>query len=123
MALSPWPSSPVALTAATRILKQVLPDNLTDERVQQLGAVGAALVEDYAPASPQAVKDQCVEMIAGYLAESAGGGFGAVRSESINLDSSVILQTDRVSNHAAAFRNCGAAGLLTRWKIRRAGAI
>ena len=28
-----------------------------------------------------------------------------------------------VTNFAPAFRNCGAAALLTRWKIRRGGVI
>ena len=115
MALSPWPTSPVALATATATLKQVLDPSLDDARVQSLGATAAALVEDYAPGAPQAVKDTAVELIAGYLSQS---DYGAIRKQTIES-----IDLEFVTNHSAMFRNCGAAGLLTRWKVRRAGAI
>ena len=48
MALSPWPTTPAALTAATATLKAVLGTDLDDTRVQALGSAAAELVERYA---------------------------------------------------------------------------
>ena len=121
--LSPWPTTPAALTVAISTLKDSIEPGAANEKIERLGAVCAARVEQYAPGAPDPVRTEAVIRFAGYLTESGGDGFGAVRSKSINLDSSVILQTDMVSNHAAAFRNCGAAGLLSPWKVRRAGSL
>ena len=118
MALSPWPTSPVALATATTTLKQVLPATLTDERVQQLGSTSSAVIEDFAPGAPQNVKDQCVEMYAGYLAEARQSPLVEISAGTLDLK-----YAENRANHSGAFRLCGAAGLLTRWKIRRAGAI
>ena len=118
MALSPWPTSPVALATATTTLKQVLPAGLTDERVQQLGATASAVIEDYAPGAPQNVRDQCTEMYSAYLADARQSPLQEIEAGTIKLK-----YADNRSNHAGAFRLCGAAALLTRWKVRRAGAI
>ena len=115
MALSPWPTSPVALASATTILKQVLSGNLTDARVQQLGSTASAVVEDYAPSAPTAVRDQALEMYAGYLAQARTGPVTKIDAGKIMLE--------RMTNHAGAFRLCGAAGLLGHWRIRRAGTV
>ena len=74
MALSPWPTSAVALTNATATLKAIIGPDLTNERVQALGAAAAALVEKYAPDAPQAIKDEAVTRSAGWLAEAPAGG-------------------------------------------------
>ena len=124
MALSPWPTTPAALTTATATLKAAIGDDLSaivnspvtdDTRVQALGSTAAARVEKEAPGAPQAVKDEAVIRYAGYLAD---GGFGAVHSES-----SGPFSTTLAPNHAAAFRLCGAYGLIAPWKVRRAGVI
>ena len=120
--LSPWPTVSAELTTAISTLKDAIEPGAANEKVERLGAVASARVEDYAPGAPDPVRTEALIRFAGYLTESGGDGFGAVRSKSIDLDS-VTLQTDVVSNHAAAFRNCGAAGLLSPWKIRRAGSI
>ena len=115
MALSPWPTSPVALTNATATLKAAIGDDLDDSRVQALGSTAAARVEKEAPGAPQAVRDEAVIRFAGYLAD---GSFGTVHAES-----SGPFSTTLAPNHAGAFRLCGAYGLLAPWKVRRAGAI
>ena len=115
MALSPWPASPVALANATATLKAVVGPGLEDSRVQALGAVAAALVERYAATAPQSVKDEAVIRAAGYLAQS---DFGGIASETVGPRS--VTWT---VNHAALFRNSGAAALLSPWRVRRAGAI
>ena len=84
--------------------------------MQALGSTAAARVEKDAPGAPQAVKDEAVIRYAGSLAEATG--FGSIREESGGP-----FSTSLVVNHANAWRNCGAAGLVAPWKVRRAGAI
>ena len=113
--LSPWPTTPAALTAATAILRQVLPAGLDDTRIQRLGAAAAGQVEKYAPVAPQAAKDTAVERCAGWL---AGQPAPAVRSETVG-----DIVTDYAINNVSALRHSGAMALLTMYKRRRAGAI
>ena len=116
MDLSPWPTEDADLARAViRLSNEVKGAAETFERTDQLGAVAAARVEEYAPGAPQVLKDEAVIRFAGYLAQS---DFGTIRKEQIGPQS-----FEYVTNHAAAFRNSGAAALITRWKIRRAGAI
>lgn len=118
MALSPWPNptATAALRNAIERLKSAIGGRAeaSDEAAAGLGAVAAALVEREAPGAPQAVKDEAVIRMAGYLAQA---DYGPVRQESIGPAS-----VEYVTNHAPAFRNCGAKGLLSPWKIRRGGA-
>ena len=88
---------------------------VTEERATRLLEVATKLVVRYAPNAPTAVVNESVIRFAGYLGES---GYGAVRSETVG-PMSVEYQT----NHAAAFRNSGAAALLTHYRVRRAGPI
>ena len=81
-----------------------------------LGAAASAMVERYAPGAPQALKDEAVIRFAGYLAQADFGGF---RSEGQGVGGTP--GPEYVTNHAPAFRNCGAAMLLTPWRVRRAG--
>ena len=117
MALSPWPTTPVALTAAVERLKAAVQGAAldSDERAAQLGAVAAEMVESYAPQAPQILRDEAVIRFSGYLAQS---DFGTIAKEAIGPRS-----IDYTVNHASAFRNSGAAALVTRWRVRRAGAI
>ena len=117
MALSPWPTTPAALDAAVTRLKAAAQGATLDseERAGELGAVAAAMVEQYAPGAPQALRDEAVIRFAGYLAQS---DFGTIAKEGIGP-----RDVEYVTNHASAFRNSGAAMLLTRWRVRRAGAI
>lgn len=116
MALSPWPTSPVALTNATATLKEAIGGaDLADSRIQSVGAAAAELVEEYAPGAAQALKDEAVVRCAGWLAEQPGA---AIRSESVG-----DISTSYATNNMSALRHSGAMALLTRWKVRRAGAI
>ena len=116
MALTPWPSTKAALeTAISRFRAAVgAADSITDERIGGIGAAASAMVEMYAPSAPESLREEAAIRFGGYLAESS---FGAHTKETMGpLD----LQH---ANHAAMFRNSGAAALLSRWRIRRAGAI
>ena len=119
MALSPWPpvTSIVARTAAIARLKAVVAGRAasSDEAANHLGMVAAEAVEAYAPSAPQVLRDEAVIRFAGYLAQS---DFGGIAKESIGP-----LDTEYTVNHANAFRNSGAAMLLSRWRVRRAGRI
>ena len=94
---------------------EALGAGLIDDRVDRLGSTAAALVEQYAATAPQPLKNEAVLRFAAYLADA---GSGAIAKESVGP-----LSLDRVTNHAAMFRNSGAAALLSRWRVRRAGAI
>ena len=115
MALSPWPTTPAALTAATAKLEASLGAGLDDARVQALGSAAAALVERYAAGAPQAIKDEAVSRTAGYLAEQPAA---ALYSEQIG-----DVQQRHAATHVSALRHSGSMALLSSWKIRRAGAI
>ena len=84
-------------------------------RAERLLAVATEVVWRYAPCAPEALAIEATIRFAGYLAQS---DYGTIRTESIG-PSSVEYQL----NHAAMFRNCGAAALLTRHKRRRGGMI
>ena len=117
MALSPWPTTPPALAAAVTRLKAAAQGATldSDTRAAELGAVAAELVQQYAPRAPQALRDEAVIRFAGYLAQS---DFGSIAKDAIGP-----LNREYPTNHAAMFRNCGAAALLTRWRVRRAGVV
>ena len=104
----------VTLTAAELAgrVKGAADDSAT---AAQLLAVASALIEQYAPGAPEALQNEACVRFAGYLASS---DFGSIPKESIGPRS-----IDYVVNHASAWRNSGAAMLLSRWRVRRAGAI
>ena len=117
--LSPWPpvTSVVAREAAIARLKAVVAGRAasSDEEANHLGMVASAEVEAYAPDAPQAIKDEAVIRLAGYF---AGADFGGVAKEDIG-PRNVTYST----NQAGAFYRCGAAGLLSRWRVRSAGVV
>ena len=114
--LSPWPEGGEELAEAVAKLRRVVVNLEDDTRAREVGELAAALVEKYAPGAPAAVKDEALIRFAGYLAQSSS--YGAIRKGGTGP-----LDVEYVTNHAPIFRNCGAAALLTNWKIRRAGAI
>lgn len=84
-------------------------------RAERLLDVATRVAETYAPDAPDELLNEAVVRCAGYLAQS---DFGGVRSETIGPRS-----VEYVVNHAALWRNSGAAALLTRWRRRRGGLI
>ena len=116
-ALSPWPEADTAQEAAIARLQAAVAGRTmdSDEETSALGALASARVEREARGAPQAIRDEAVIRYAGYM---AGADYGALRGETIGPRS-----IEYVANHANAWRNCGAAGLLAPWRIRRAGVI
>lgn len=88
---------------------------ITEERAGRLLDVAAELVGRYAPDAPAALLNEACIRFCGYLGQS---GYGAVRSETVGP-----MSVEYQMNHSAAFRNSGAAALLTGYKVRRAGPI
>ena len=82
----------------------------------RLHPVAGALVERYAPDAPDAILDEAVIRCAGWLLETPAG---AVRSETTGD----VRTTFDGGRSLGALRHSGAMGLLTAFKIRRAGAI
>ena len=117
--LTPWPVkwTPMQRARAIARLREAIQGRAadSDEAACALGELAAARVALEAPGAPQAIRDEAVIRYAGYM---AGSDYGAVRAETIGPVSRTYAM-----NHAAAFRNSGAAGLLSPWKVRRAGAI
>ena len=116
MALSLWPTTPAAQATATSTLKVAIADGMADDSIiQRVGSVAAERVEREVSNAPQAVRDEAVIRFAGYLYSA---DFGAIRKESIGPQ-----DVEHVTNHSNAWKNSGAAALLSPWKIRRAGVI
>ena len=113
--LSPWPTTPASLTAATACLKAAIGADLTDERVQALGAAAAALVERYAPSAPAPIKNESVIRTAGYMLEQPSA---AVRQDVVGE-----INTSYAAGNLSALRHSGAMAMLSSWKVRRAGAV
>ena len=132
MALSPWPTSPAALANAIETLRSLLGDpryirdaggseidpdrlDLWKSNLSRMASVASGLVEKEALGAPQSVRDEALIRFVGYLQEANWGGI--VQSQ-LGPGS-----WEYVTNHAPMFRNCGAKGLLSPWKVRHAGTI
>ena len=87
------------------------------EQARRLLAVATETVEKYAPVAPETLQNEAVIRYVGYL---SGSDYGGVKSESVGPRS---VEYTPPSNNGAAFRNSGAAALLTHYKRRRAGAL
>ena len=111
MALSPWPTAQVEITAATTTLATAC--GCSEAVAGRLGPVVAELVERYASGAPAAVKSEAVIRAAGWL-HGNKPGLRKVNVRSVDIE---------YSGGQSALRHSGAMSLLSGFKIRRAGAI
>ena len=121
----PWPPQPGAKTpvtpspdtgAVTLTASELAAETGADlPRAERLLQVAAQMVLDYAPQAPTALLNEAVIRFGGYLVQS---DYGTIRTEEIGPK-----RVEAHLNHAAMFRNSGAAALLTRHKRRRAGSV
>ena len=99
----------------------VTPQQFADEtsadldRATRVLPVVVEMITRFAPHAPEAVANEAALRFGGYL---LGSDFGVIRREELGP-----MNVEYVTNHAAMFRNSGAASLLTGYKRRRAGAI
>ena len=111
MALSPWPTTPVAIQTAKTALAAAI--GSSEEVAGRLGPVVSALVERYADGAPDAVKDEAVIRCAGWLVGTKPG-LRKIGISSIDIE---------YASGQSALRSSGSMALLSPFKIRRAGAI
>lgn len=114
VALAPWPTDAVSVVAATDLLAGALGES-DEDTLERLGSTAAALVQRYAPAAPQPVKNEAVIRTCGWLKDQPSA---AVRSTTVGP-----LSIDYAPSNMSALRHSGAMALLSPWKVRRAGAI
>ena len=81
----------------------------------RIGSTAAALVERYAPGAPQAVRNEAAARCAGWLFEAPASG--------ARMEAQGEVRTAFSPAATGALRSSGAMGLLSPWKVRRAGAI
>ena len=101
----------VTITPAALALELGIPD----DRASRLLNVATALVIEYAPDAPGVLQDEAAIRCAGWLAEQPGA---SIRSESVG-----DIRTSYNTSNLSALRHSGGMALLTRYKVRRAGAI
>ena len=99
----------VTITAA-ELAAEIAADPI--ERAERILAAATAMVERYAPGAPTEIQNESVIRLGGWLAQS---DYGGIRSEGEGG-----REVSYFGNHAAAFRNSGAAMLLAPWRKRRA---
>ena len=116
MALVPWPTDTAELAAATARVKQaLLADDVPDAVIQGWAGAGAELVQRYAPDAPDAIKDEALIRISGYLKSQP-----KAPQQSVTVGPMTASYT---TSALSAARNSGAYALLSPYKIRRAGVI
>ena len=119
MALSPWPSDPVAIAAAIATLRTdcIIESSATDEEINRIGQATAAMIEKEAAGAPDPIKTEAVIRLAAYIYwTTKSQGFV---SDQLGPKTTVYSQ----HNHADMFRRSGAKGMLAPWRIRHAGMI
>ena len=112
--LSPWPTTPAAITAAVACLRAAQVAG-NDEAVAALGAAASALVERHAPDAPQAIRNEACLRCAAYLSARRPTAFTSLQVASIQLN----YRAD-VRGSPDALRLSGARQLLSPWRVRRA---
>lgn len=106
----------VTITAAD-VAEATGADETTAARL--LPVAGEAITEYLRGGSaPQAVENEAALLFVGYFTAAEGSGAGALMDTTVGP-----LSARPVADHGPAFRRCGAAGLLTRYRRRRGGAI
>ena len=86
----------------------------------RLLAVAGVAIAQYlrGGAVPQATENEAAVLFVGYLSAAEGSGAGAIQTVDVGPVSSRLI-----TDHSAAFRRCGAAGMLAGYRVRRAGKI
>ena len=117
MSLSPWPTSPAALTVATSTLKDSVSPGSSNEYIQRLGAAASPVIEKYASDAPDSVRSEALIRLCGFIHETGKpGNYGAVRDK--NIDADQVKLTKTFNPAPGALRRSGAMSLLSPWRDR-----
>ena len=113
-ALSPWPAKTATATLAAAIatLGRAIGEDAEDVTAR-LGATASALVEQYAPSAPQALRDECVVRVAGRLRESP--------TASVRMETTGDISTGYAPSLTGALLHSGCKSLLYPFRAKRAG--
>lgn len=123
MALTPWPTSPVALVTATAALRVALEedanttgtDDALDTELKRLGSAVSARVEQYAASAPDSIRDEALIRAVAWLRDTVGAErYG-------NLNEIGIAPAPAASGNY--FTASAARSLLSPWRVRRAGIV
>lgn len=115
MALSPFPTDAVEVTAALAEIRESVETSLNDTALKRLGSVSAELVERFCSEAPQIIRDEAVIRCLGWLASRP--------ADSRMSQDAVGVSTSWSPGMTGALRHSGAMSLLSTFKIRRAGKI
>ncbi|MYA42601.1 MAG: hypothetical protein F4Z31_12715 [Gemmatimonadetes bacterium] len=88
---------------------------VSEDQAARLLAVATTLVERYAPNAPEAIQNEAVIRVAGWLGQTPAGSFTRVQTGP--------RETEYAPGQKGALRHSGAMSLLAPWKVRRGGAI
>ena len=116
MALSPVPTDAAELAAAVALLASAIGADVAV--AGRLLPVASALVENYAVTAPTPVKDEAVIRVAGALAHTNYRPFDTAQS----IGPFSASYSAQPGGGWGALRKSGAMGLLSPWRVRRAGA-
>ena len=112
--LSPYPNAGTqGRTAARECIKAALEIDLTDERVDALGQMAGDLIEQYASAAPQSLKNESALRLIGRAVEMPS----ASRREGQIGDVSAAY----APSMTGMLHHSGCKSLLAPWRQRRAG--
>ena len=103
----------MAVTLPSGDLSRIL--SVDHTLAERLLAVGSALVTRYAPDAPDAISNEALIRVAGWLAEAPASG--------ARVETTGDITTTWTPSSTGALRASGAMGLLSPFKLRRAGAI
>ena len=116
--LSPFPGSTMTAQrpAAIACIKASIAGGakLTDDRAAALGETASALVERFAPDAPQAVKNEAVIRLAGWVNSREPKPVQGITISDMRFD---FRERFFAPN---AMTNSGARSLLMPWRVRRA---
>ena len=117
--LSPFPGLTMTTQrpAAISCLKASISggSSLNDDRVASLGETASAVVERFAPDAPQAVRNEAVIRVAGWMHARRPNPL-----QSIALSSGMRMDFRERFFAPNAMTNSGARSLLMPWRVRRA---
>ena len=115
--LAPFPTGTMVATRAAAIacLKESAAiGRLTDDRVGALGETAAELVERFAPDAPDAIKNEAVIRLVGWMFSRSPKPIQSFAAGSLRIDFRERFYSPD------ALKNSGARPLLVGWRTRRA---
>ena len=106
----------MAVITATELAEAIA---VNQQLADRLHPVCVAMVNQYAPAAPDEIRSEGIIRLAGWLNDQPAAAF---RENSVNVNNTIIETKTYMATRGAMLQS-GAAGLLSPFKVRRAGVI